>query len=426
MKYDIYAPTFHTGQIDLYKNQSQLNGVRCGRRWGKTKFLEILATDGVCKKKSVGIFAPEYKQLQEPFDHIREILTPIISTANRNEGTIKSKYGGKADFWVLNDNELAGRGREYDLILIDEASFTKTPQMLDIWHKSIKPTMLTTRGTAWVFSTPNGVDTENFFYSICNDPSMGFTTFHKPTSTNPFVPLEELEKERQRNNPLVFQQEYLAEFVDWSGIAFFSLDKMLKDGKPLDYPVKCDGVYAVMDTAVKGGKENDGTGVIYFAINKLYGQPLIVLDWDIYQVDGALLESFIPTIFQRLEEFAKQTQARHGSIGLFIEDTATGSILIQQGRTRGWNTHSIDSKLTAVGKDERAISVSGHYHQEKLKISQYAFDKVSSFKGSTRNHLITQVTGFRIGDKDAHKRADDLLDCFCYGIAIGVGDKRGY
>jgi hypothetical protein len=201
---------------------------------------------------------------------------------------------------------------------------------------------------------------------------------------------------------------------------------MLQDGKPLDYPVKCDGVYAVMDTAVKGGKENDGTGVIYFAINKLYGQPLIILDWDILQVDGALLESYIPTIFQRLDDFAGKTQARNGSVGLFIEDTATGSILIQQGRTRGWNTHAIDSKLTAVGKDERAISVSGHFHQEKLKISQYAFDKVASFKGSTRNHLITQVTGFRIGDKDAHKRADDLLDCFTYGIAIGVGDKYGY
>ena len=201
---------------------------------------------------------------------------------------------------------------------------------------------------------------------------------------------------------------------------------MLNNGNPVEYPIKCDGIFAVIDTAVKGGKDNDGTAVVYCALNKLYGQPLIILDWDIIQVDGALLETWMPTVFQRLEELAQVTKARNGVVGTFIEDASTGSILIQQGRTRGWNTHSIDSKLTSVGKDERAISVSGHFHQEKIKISQYAYDKVASFKGATRNHLITQVTGFRIGDKDAHKRADDLLDAFVYSLAIGVGDKYGY
>jgi len=154
--------------------------------------------------------------------------------------------------------------------------------------------------------------------------------------------------------------------------------------------------------------------------------PLVILDYDVLQIDGALLEAYIPNVFMRLEELAKLTQARHGDVGLFIEDASTGAILLQQGRTRGWNTHPIDSKLTSVGKDERAISVSGHFHQEKVKISQYAFDKVVTFKNTTRNHLLVQVTNFKIGDKDAYKRADDLLDCFTYGIAIGVGDKYGF
>jgi len=181
-----------------------------------------------------------------------------------------------------------------------------------------------------------------------------------------------------------------------------------------------------MDTAVKGGKENDGTAVVYCALNKWVGHPLVVLDWDVVQIDGALLETYLPTVFERLEELAKMTQSRHGVVGTFIEDAAAGSILIQQGRSRGWNTHAIDSKLTAAGKDERAISVSGHYFQEKLKISEYAYNKTTNFKGVTRNHLLSQVSGFRIGDKDAHKRADDLLDSFVYSIAIGVGDKYGF
>jgi hypothetical protein len=30
---------------------------------------------------------------------------------------------------------------------------------------------------------------------------------------------------RKDNDPLVYAQEYLAEFVDWSGVAFFSREK---------------------------------------------------------------------------------------------------------------------------------------------------------------------------------------------------------
>lgn len=417
----------HSGQKLLHEQRTRLNAVRCGRRWGKTRFLEVLASSGAIRGERVGIFTPEYKQIQEPRENIIGMTWDWIKSKNRTEGTIEYLNRGKIDFWVLNDNELAGRGREYDLVLIDEGSFTKSPQMLEeIWRKSIKPTMLTTRGSAWVFSTPKGVDADNFFYAICNDPDLGFTEFHAPTSTNPYVPLDELEKERLTNDPLVFQQEYLAEFVDWSGVAFFSLDKMLVENKPVPIPDKVDGVYAVIDTAVKGGKDNDGTAVIYFAINKYLGHPLIILDWDIIQVDGALLETWMPVVLQRCDDLAGQTKARYGNLGAWIEDAAAGSILLQHGKNRGWNTHKIESELTMKGKDERAISVSGYFHQEQLKISDYAFDKVVNFKGATRNHLLTQVTSFRIGDKEASKRADDLLDCFTYGIAIGVGNKYGF
>jgi hypothetical protein len=95
----------------------------------------------------------------------------------------------------------------------------------EIWPKSIKPTLLTTKGRAYVFSTPDGVDEENFFYAICNNKSLGFIEHHAPTSSNPFVPPEELERERQNNDPRVFRQEFLAEFVDWSAASLFDVRK---------------------------------------------------------------------------------------------------------------------------------------------------------------------------------------------------------
>ena len=94
--------------------------------------------------------------------------------------------------------------------------------------------------------------------------------------------------------------------------------------------------------------------------------------------------------------------------------------------TRGWKTHKIDSGLTSVGKDERAVSISGYVHQEMVKISDVAYDKTLAFKNVTRNHFLSQVTTFRIGDKEAGTRADDLLDTFTYGVALGVGNKLGF
>ena len=300
---------------------------------GKTRQMVALGANAATKGQKVGLFTPEHKQLYEPYEDILFILAPIRLKANKNEGTIRTTTGGQLDFWTLNDNELAGRGREYDLILIDEAAFTKNTQMLSIWERSIKPTMITRPGSrAWAFSTPNGDDTQNFFWRLCNDPKMRkeWKEHYAPTSTSPYVSAEELELERQRNHPLVFQQEYLAEFVDFSGEAFFSLDKLLVEGKPVSFPPNCDQVFAVIDSAVKAGRDHDGTAVVYFAQSTRTGHPLIVLDYDIVSIDGALLEAWIPQVFDRCVELSKQCRARFGSGGAWIEDAQSGSILLQQ------------------------------------------------------------------------------------------------
>lgn len=421
----INLPTLHSGQVDIYLNRERYNAVRCGRRYGKTKLMVTMAADRAAKAKKIGIFTPEYRQQQEPWRELKGILSPIRDSFNRSEGVMLLTTRGQIDFWTVNDNDLAGRGREYDEVHIDEAAFTKK-NMADIWHKAIKPTMLTTRGSAWVYSTPNGNDPENFFFQVCNDPELGFKDHHAPTSANPYVPEDELEKERKNNHPLVFKQEFLAEFVDWSGVAFFGLDKLLDNDRAVIWPEHVDCVFATIDSATKTGQQHDGTAVCYWALSKHHGHPLVLLDWDIVQIQGAMLETWLPTVFQQLEFMAGMTKARSGSVGAFIEDKNSGTILIQQAANHGWPAQAIDSKLTALGKDERAISVSGYVYRGMVKFSHTAYDKVTTFKGQSRNHCLSQILGFRIGDKDAAKRADDLLDAFVYGVAIALGNSEGY
>jgi hypothetical protein len=81
--------------------------------------------------------------------------------------------------------------------------------------------------------------------------------------------------------------------------------------------------------------------------------------------------------------------------------------------------------LTAFGKDERALNASPYVHQGLVKYSDYAFNKAVVYKQKSRNHLVEQVERFRLGDKEK-KREDDLLDTFCYGIALVLGNNEGF
>jgi len=66
-----------------------------------------------------------------------------------------------------------------------------------------------------------------------------------------------------------------------------------------------------------------------------------------------------------------------------------------------------------------------YVHQGKVKYSDYAFNKIVTYKRKSRNHLLEQVESFRVGDKQSD-REDDLLDTFCYGIAIALGNQKGF
>ncbi len=434
----IQLPTFFPAQAKLrwLMSQTRFVAARCGRRWGKNVLGEGVGVDDAAKGRLIGWFAPENRRAAESFNAIREMLSPIEKTGtSKTEHVIRTITGGRIDFWSLED-EHAGRGRKYHRIIIDEAAFTK-PKTIDIWTKSIRPTLLDYGGRALVMSNTNGIDPENFLYDICHNPAHGFIQFHAPTRSNPFLPRADVEALQRDNHPLVYQQEYCAEFVDFSGDAFFARDKFLVDGQPVDMPLRCEAVYGVIDSATKTGKTNDGTAVVMVALIRNHVRPvgpegiigppyrLVILDWDLVQIEGALLETWLPTVFQNLEALAAQCGAHRGSMGVFIEDASSGMILLQQAARRGWPAFPIESPLTKVGKDERCISVSGYVYRELVKICRPAYEKTTNYKGTTRNHLMSQLTGFRVGDKDA-TRQDDALDAAVYSIAIALGNAEGF
>jgi hypothetical protein len=63
--------------------------------------------------------------------------------------------------------------------------------------------------------------------------------------------------------------------------------------------------------------------------------------------------------FNGLDELARLSRAGRGSLGAFIKDRNSGTILLQQSMRRQTPARTIGSKLTAMARDDRAISVSG-------------------------------------------------------------------
>lgn len=208
------------------------------------------------------------------------------------------------------------------------------------------------------------------------------------------------------------------------GGEFFAEAQLLVDGRPIEMPHRVDQVFAVIDTALKDGLEHDGTAVVYAARNKIAGQPLIILDYDVTQIQGDLLDTWLQSVNVRLEQLARETNARNGNIGIWIEDKASGTVLIQQAQRKGMNVYPIDGALTSLGKDGRALSVSGYVNRGMVKVSEHVYNKVMVYRNISRNHFISQVCGFRVGSKTPHGM--DLLDSFVYAVAIALGDSTGY
>ena len=84
----------------------------------------------------------------------------------------------------------------------------------------------------------------------------------------------------------------------------------------------------------------------------------------------------------------------------------------------------LDSQWVEWGKDGRALAVEPHVTANWVRFARTAYDKRMEYRGAVYNHALAQITGFRVFDKKAGKRADDLADCFVYAVLRCLGDGR--
>jgi hypothetical protein len=201
------------GQFELYPDKDF--ALRVGRQAGKTRLCAVYGSAKVIQNEypyRVGIISKSKDAAEEMFIHVshavetNDLLWWSVKRMTRSEiefdtgSTIQVKPSGY-------------RGAHFDILFIDEGAFQEDEKI-----EAVEPAIIAKHGRIIVISTPNGK--KGWFYRKCTEPGDHTIKLYYPSSANPHIRPEDLEYKRLTKADFWFQQEYLANWIDWSGNAF--------------------------------------------------------------------------------------------------------------------------------------------------------------------------------------------------------------
>ena len=210
-KREIFLPELHEKQIEIVENQSRFKVLSAGRRWGKTLLGCWLCIAYALEGKRAWLVAPTYTMALEGWRELRQIAVDYGVIVKEAERTIITPNGGMVSVRSA-DNPDRLRGAGLDFIVLDECAFIKE----QTWTEVLRPTLSDRMGSALFISTPKGY---NWFQRLFEDAQNreGWATWTLPTSSNPLVPLSELEIAKEEVGSFLYSQEYEAQFVEATG-----------------------------------------------------------------------------------------------------------------------------------------------------------------------------------------------------------------
>lgn len=240
-------------QRAIIKSKKRFKVLVCGRRFGKTTIAVKMLCAALKKGQRAAYFAPTQRMATEVWQAINACLHKLIVRRSESERRLELNNGGVFESWSLAGG--AGetvRGRKYHFIVMDEAALFPSG---DVWYGAIRPLLTDYRGKALFASTPRG---RNWFWELyqmgLSDAHSDCQSWHYPTADNPFIDPDEIEDAQHGMPERFFQQEYLAEFLDSSGLVFRNLDRVCT-AQP--QPEAQPGVHYYF--GVDWGKDNDYT-----------------------------------------------------------------------------------------------------------------------------------------------------------------------
>jgi len=316
MIYQGFTP--HSKQRDMIQGILQSDAkyhVACvGRQFGKSLMainlsLYWMINDGPCKVLWV---SPVYSQSNKVQKEIMQAIgaTNIVKNCNYSENYITLKNGSEIIFRSAEKYDNI-RGMTVDYGVLDEASFMKE----DAWKEAIRPVFMVRGKKVLFISTPKG---KNWFYELFqlarSEDYPQYVSYTGSSYDTPFIDLQEIEDAKKTLPENVFQQEYLAKFIDSGGEVFTNLDKnLMTNWGPINSKIYC---------GIDLGKQEDYTVATFL---NAAGQVV-----EIYRANAQEWTTMTKEILQGIKKY---------NATVMVEVNSIGDVIYEQIKREWQDTH---------------------------------------------------------------------------------------
>ena len=195
--------------------------VSAGRRFGKS-YLSIneIAKFARYPNQRVLYVCPTYRQA-------KTVIWEDLKTQLINRNWVKKINETELQIRLVNGSIItirsaetkdALRGGKYDFIVLDECADIDK----DVWYTILRATLSDRKGHALFIGTPKGMG--SWFFDLWNNAKTlsDWCSWQYTTLDGGNVDEEEIEAARRDMDQRTFEQEYLAQFVNYQGVIFYA------------------------------------------------------------------------------------------------------------------------------------------------------------------------------------------------------------
>lgn len=230
----------HEKQVYALSNQNRFNFWLTGRRGGKTTGIveDMCATLPEMPPKTGLIYiGPTLQQAREIiWEDLYDRLDELGYAPKERISQQRIYVKGERYIQILGAEKIRRvRGRKYFKAYLDEVAYYT--QKLDLIWRALRPTLSDFRGGAFITTTPAGKGTDAYLFYMAAKAKEEWNLFEWDTCDNPFINPDEIEDAKKELDPKSFEQEYLAKWVSFDGLAYYTFDetKHVKRQPPINY-----------------------------------------------------------------------------------------------------------------------------------------------------------------------------------------------
>ena len=327
MKFTGFTP--HAKQRDMVNDiisSAAKYHVACvGRQFGKSLMAINLSLYWMINNGPVKVLwvSPVYSQTTKVQKELMQAIgaSGIVKNCNYSDNYIKLKNGSEIIFRSAEKYDNI-RGLTVDYGILDEAAFMKE----DAWKEAIKPVFLVRGKKVLFISTPKGKNWFHELYQLARSNDYdNYIAYTGSSYDTPYINIEEIEDAKRTLPPNVFQQEYLAKFIDSGGEVFSNLQSNVMP----TWGQNNSKIYCGVDL----GKQEDFTVATF-----MNAQGKVI---DIYRANAQEWTTMTREILTRIKKY---------NATVMIEVNSIGDVIYEQVKSQWADTHPF--MTTSKSKNE--------------------------------------------------------------------------